>query len=297
MRTRIFVSYSRADREWLDRFLLHVAVLERRCPVDVWSDTRIAAGTDWEKEIESSLASARVAALLISPAFMASTFIWTHEMPRIVAHTEQGLRPYPIVVRPVAWKLDDFLADLQARPTDGTALSLRSEGEVDFEFEKVAYELAGLVGSSPRASDDSGSVPGSRADDQVLLLIGGWRGAYNGTRRLRLMIEETDGSVVRGTLEYVDENTVTRIEGAIHTAGIADDPVWVQIGGANGLADGKALTLREIDYLKRGSRPIDFDGEYRLLANARRMAGAWFSGQRLVGSLKLERVGGRTPGE
>jgi len=68
------VSYSHDDREWLNRFSQHIAVLERRELVDVWSDARIAAGEDWEQAIDAALSSAKVAVLLVSPAFLASTF-------------------------------------------------------------------------------------------------------------------------------------------------------------------------------------------------------------------------------
>ena len=73
-RTNVFVSYSHDDREWLNRFSQHIAVLERRELVDVWSDARIAAGEDWEQAIDAALSSAKVAVLLVSPAFLASTF-------------------------------------------------------------------------------------------------------------------------------------------------------------------------------------------------------------------------------
>lgn len=88
-RTKIFVSYSRDDGEWLGRLALHIAVLERSGLIDVWSDARIEAGADWERAIELALSSAKIAVLLVSPAFLASPFIWQREMPRIVAHAKQ----------------------------------------------------------------------------------------------------------------------------------------------------------------------------------------------------------------
>lgn len=86
-RTKVFVSYSHDDREWLSKFSLHVAILERRGLVELWSDEGIAAGADWEREIEIALGAAKVAVLMVSPAFLASEYIGKHEMPRIVAHS------------------------------------------------------------------------------------------------------------------------------------------------------------------------------------------------------------------
>lgn len=81
-RTKVFVSYSHNDRDWLRHFLLHIAVLQRRGLVDAWSDTRIAAGADWEKAIDEALLAAKVAVLLVSPAFLASEYIWN---PSVIA--------------------------------------------------------------------------------------------------------------------------------------------------------------------------------------------------------------------
>lgn len=150
-RTKVFVSYSHDDREWLSKFSLHVAILERRGLVELWSDEGIAAGADWEREIEIALGAAKVAVLMVSPAFLASEYIWKHEMPRIVAHSRQGMVALPLILRPCAWRLEEDLARLQARPTDGRPLSLGSESEIDLNLSELAYELAARVGKSPTA--------------------------------------------------------------------------------------------------------------------------------------------------
>ena len=155
-RTKIFVSYSQEDRDWLNRVSQHMAVLERRGLIEVWSGTRIAEGANWENEIESALSATKVAVLLVSPAFLASKFVWTKEMPRIVAHAAKGIDILPLIVRPCAWRLEDDLAQLQARPAAGRALSLGSQSQVDSDLSAVVYELAARIGQSPAA----GSHPG-----------------------------------------------------------------------------------------------------------------------------------------
>jgi hypothetical protein len=289
-RTKVFVSYSRDDTDWLKRFLVHTAVLERRGLVDVWSDTRIAVGSEWQKEIDSALATARVAVLLVSPAFLASKFIWEQEMPLIVAHAAQGMNALPLIVRPCAWRLEEELARLQARPTDGRPLSLGSESQVDSDLSAFAYELAALVGRSPVAvMVPSTSTPSFASEPSGT--AGEWSGYYNRTRPVRLMIQEVSDGIIRGTMEYPTEGTVTRMEGSVHSSWSADDPVWTQIGGANYQGKGVAVTFREISYERRGSSSISFEGDYRAFVNEDEMIGAWFSGQRLVGSLTLQRTG------
>ena len=45
-RTKLFISYSHRDRGWLEQLKSHLALLERRGLVQVWSDTRIQLPRD-----------------------------------------------------------------------------------------------------------------------------------------------------------------------------------------------------------------------------------------------------------
>jgi len=290
-RTKVFVSYSHIDRDWLNLFSMHIAVLERRGLVDLWSDTRIDAGTDWEKEIESALTTAKVAVLLISPSFLASDYIWKNEMPRIVAHSAQGMNVLPLIVRPCAWRLEEDLSRWQARPPDGQPLSLGTDSQVDLELSGVVYELAAQIGKSPAAIGlssieapiDYGAGP-----------AGVWIGYYNGMQPVRLLIEKVDAERIAGSMEYPETGAITNIEGTIYEGKTVNDQLWVQIGVPSlGEVQGIAIRFRETGYESTGTSSIIFDGEYRAIARGDEMTGAWFSGNRLVGAFTLHRSEGR----
>ena len=68
----VFVSYAHADKKFLKKelkpFLDH---LELGDQIELWHDRLIGTGDDWYAEIADRLDHAKVAILLVTPAFLA----------------------------------------------------------------------------------------------------------------------------------------------------------------------------------------------------------------------------------
>jgi tetratricopeptide (TPR) repeat protein len=142
----VFISYSHKDEAWKERVVTHLGVLQREGLLDVWDDRRIETGTDWYPEIEAAMAAADVAILLISANFLTSPFILGEEVPRLLERrSKEGLRVFPIIVSPCAWKQVGWLARMQVRPTDGKPLAGGRKYKVDADLAAIAEEIAALV--------------------------------------------------------------------------------------------------------------------------------------------------------
>jgi hypothetical protein len=141
-RSKVFISYSRHDREYLDRLLIHLKPLENDGLIDPWADTRLRAGDRWKKEIENALSQAAVAILLISADFLASEFIVDNELPPILRNAaDKGTRIIPLILKPCRFARDKYLRDFQAVNDPERALILLSEGDRETLYDAVTAEV------------------------------------------------------------------------------------------------------------------------------------------------------------
>src|SRR5262245_23363500 len=65
----------------LDRLLEMLRPLTRQAHFSIWSDQEIKAGENWHERIKTQMVQAKAVVLLVSPAFLASDYIATNELP------------------------------------------------------------------------------------------------------------------------------------------------------------------------------------------------------------------------
>lgn len=130
----VFISYSHDDIELRKELEKHLRILQRRNIINVWTDSDISPGAEWEAKIEEKLNSAQIILLLISSSFMDSSFCWSNEMTKAMKRHEANTAcVVPIIVRPAMWdgapfsKLQALPLDLDNRPKPVMSWSLRDE--------------------------------------------------------------------------------------------------------------------------------------------------------------------------
>jgi hypothetical protein len=142
----VFISYSHKDEEWKDRLVTQLGVLQSQGLLDLWDDRRISAGEDWHQEIQEAMATASVAVLLVSANFLTSRFILGEEVPHLLERRDkEGLRIFPVIIKPCAWQAVPWLSRMQCRPKDGRPLSAGDEHQIDAELAAIATEVNNLL--------------------------------------------------------------------------------------------------------------------------------------------------------
>jgi hypothetical protein len=130
--SRVFVSYSHADRDLRNELEKHLSFLKREGLISTWHDGEILPGSEWSPEIRARLEAADVILLLVSSDFMASDFCYGFELQRAMErHNSGSATVIPIILRPADWATSPF-ALLQALPLDATPVTLWSNRDLAF---------------------------------------------------------------------------------------------------------------------------------------------------------------------
>ncbi len=117
-KVKVFLSYAHEDEELRDELEEHLGSLKYSGLIESWYDREIAAGTDWEQEIDRHLGDADIILLLVSPHFLNSRYCYQNEMKTAIKrHIKSEARVIPIALRPCHWKPAPF-AKLQGLPKD-----------------------------------------------------------------------------------------------------------------------------------------------------------------------------------
>jgi hypothetical protein len=140
-RDLIFISYSHADIKWMEYLRLHLAPLIRPGEISLWSDSQIRAGSVWLEEIDKAISATKVAVLLVSPDYLASSFIVDRELPSLLKQAEtEGVKIIWIPIRHCLWA-ETPLANFQAAVNPSKPLAMLSRRKQDEALVEVSISI------------------------------------------------------------------------------------------------------------------------------------------------------------
>lgn len=140
---KVFISYAREDRLWVDSLEKHLSSLKRQGLISSWSDSQILPGQNWNDNILTELRSADIIIFMLSADFIASEFINENEVPEAMEQNRQkGAKIIPVVLRPCDWSREPY-NQFQALPDN--ALPITKWADQDEAFMSVVKGLSKLV--------------------------------------------------------------------------------------------------------------------------------------------------------
>lgn len=141
MRDTIFFSYSRKDRNWLERIQLVLKPALTEAKIEIWSDEKIFPGMKWQDEIRTALTRAKVAVLLVSPEFLASTYVQENELPEILNGADcKDITVVWVYIRPCMYKVTD-IGDFQAAHDVNKPLSTMATAKADVKVLEICEKI------------------------------------------------------------------------------------------------------------------------------------------------------------
>lgn len=140
-RTQVFISYSHIDTKWLQRLQVHLKPLVREGRIILWDDTQIQSGIKWQDAIQQALNNTKVAVLLVSADFMASDFIFSKELPPLLAAAESdGAIVIPVIVSPCSFERTALAQFQSVNPPSAPLLGM-SKIKQELVWKNVAIRI------------------------------------------------------------------------------------------------------------------------------------------------------------
>jgi hypothetical protein len=137
----IFISYTHKDKGWLERINKALRPLVHGEYITVWDDGNIPPGSAWLEEIDRAIASARIAVLLVSQEFLASSFIQRKELPDLLRRRGEGMGFFWVPLESTPYKFT-VLKDIQAAWRPDRPLITLGKAELADALAEIATKLA-----------------------------------------------------------------------------------------------------------------------------------------------------------
>lgn len=122
MSIKVFLSYAKADVDWLNKLEIFLAPLKNNELIKTWSNQELVAGSPIEKTSSQELLDANIVLLLVTANYLASGYYSTEMQTALERHYLKQVVVIPILVKPCLWE-DAPFAGITPLPKDGIPIS------------------------------------------------------------------------------------------------------------------------------------------------------------------------------
>lgn len=142
---RGFISYAHDDAESVCALTRLVLPLARALGVEDWTDAMLRGDGGWSDAVANAVATADVFVLCLSPAYLASPFIWDVEYPAVRARAEAGhALVIPVIVAACSWW--GFVGDYPPVPArDGKVIPIEEWEGRDVGIAVAAAQIVDAI--------------------------------------------------------------------------------------------------------------------------------------------------------
>lgn len=163
---KIFISYAEADDKYRKGLKTALAPLVRNEDVELWDNSLILGGEEWDKKIKDQLNASDVILLLTSADSLASSKTYEGEVEKAIERHKKGeIRIVPIILRDCGWEDAPFLNELTVIPRNH--LPIKNWEDEDQAYKSVFQELKEIV----RTLKDRLPAPPIQSPDPSALCI------------------------------------------------------------------------------------------------------------------------------
>lgn len=147
---KVFLSYCHED-EWLkDELIQTLDPLVRDKSIEIWHDRLIRAGADFDAEIKSKLDSSDIMILLVSPAFVASSYCVDVEFKFAKnKRAKSEMKIVPVLVRKCSIEVEGLekiqIIPPDLKPVNGVDVSRAEREKRDHMWHVVFDEIKAIT--------------------------------------------------------------------------------------------------------------------------------------------------------
>ncbi len=148
---KIFISYSSKDSLFMRRFVTHLEPLKREGLINVWHDRMIEPGARWDDSIKEEMESADIIIFLLSPDFIATSYVFDIEIPKALERfTNKLSKLFLVQLNACGWDKTDLKSYQMTQDSRSPAkdiITIKEAGN-DEAWNKIVYELEQKIRST-----------------------------------------------------------------------------------------------------------------------------------------------------